>query len=253
MVMPVISSRNNELNFFALHVDLLSSLSDPARNDAAQALFAILQLSINGNIHSATNMAAMRRQRLLEFSTKKFCAIGQGLDQRSTGDLFLQAVCIGEKIINEEECFILKLDTSQSDLEAQVNPKYEIIHHTIWGYFSQRSGLLVKFEDSRLLTVNGDNGDGIFWETSTESVIEDYRYVEGVNIAHGGKTTMTIFRYGEQSSNHKREFEEKWNIEEVHFNVWGLNTDFFTPPSEITKEQKKQTKSKYDNLRGVSL
>ncbi|GJW32182.1 putative F-box/kelch-repeat protein-like protein [Tanacetum coccineum] len=69
----------------------------------------------------------------------------------------------------------LELDTSQSDLEAQANPKYEIIHHTIWGYFSQRSGLLVKFEDSRLLTMNGDNGDGIFWETSTESVIEDYR------------------------------------------------------------------------------
>nr|GEV37687.1 hypothetical protein [Tanacetum cinerariifolium] len=54
----------------------------------------------------------------------------QGLDPRSTGDLFLQA------------------------------PKMR---------------LLVKFEDSRLLTVNGDNGDGIFWETSTESVIEDYR------------------------------------------------------------------------------
>ncbi|KAJ0577039.1 hypothetical protein HanPSC8_Chr05g0207551 [Helianthus annuus] len=157
----------------------------------------------------------------------------QGLDPRSTGDLFLQAVCIGEKIINDEECFILKLDTSQSDLEAHANPKYEIIHHTIWGYFSQRSGLLVKFEDSRLLSVNGDNGDGIFWETSTESVIEDYRYVEGVNIAHSGKTSVTIFRYGEHSSNHKRELEEKWKIEEVHFNVLGLNNDFFMPPSEF--------------------
>ncbi|XP_071703643.1 uncharacterized protein [Rutidosis leptorrhynchoides] len=162
----------------------------------------------------------------------------QGLDPRSTGDLFLQAVCIGEKIINDEECFILKLDTSQSDLEAQANSKYEIIHHTIWGYFSQRSGLLVKFEDSRLLTVNSENGEGIFWETSTESVIEDYRYVEGVNVAHSGKTSVTIFRYGEQSSNHKRELEEKWNIEEVHFNVWGLNNEFFKPPPEVTKEGK---------------
>ncbi|KAI3699428.1 hypothetical protein L2E82_43737 [Cichorium intybus] len=159
----------------------------------------------------------------------------QGLDPRSTGDLFLQAVCIGEKVINEEECFILKLDTSQSDLEAQNDPRFEIIHHTIWGYFSQRSGLLVKFEDSRLLTVNSENGDGIFWETSTESVIEDYRYVEGVNIAHSGKTSVTIFRYGEQSSNHKRQFEEKWMIDEVHFNVWGLTNDFFKPPSELTK------------------
>ncbi|KAI3665495.1 hypothetical protein L6452_44122 [Arctium lappa] len=160
----------------------------------------------------------------------------QGLDPKSTGDLFLQAVCIGEKIINDEECFILKLDTSQSDLEEQANPKYEVIHHTIWGYFSQRSGLLVKFEDSRLLTVNYDNGDSIFWETSTESVIEDYRYVEGVNIAHSGKTSVTVFRYGEQSSNHKRELEEKWRIEEVHFNVWGLGNDFFNPPSEFKKE-----------------
>nr|XP_043608845.1 uncharacterized protein LOC122580642 [Erigeron canadensis] len=161
----------------------------------------------------------------------------QGLDPRSTGDLFLQAVCIGEKIINDEECFILKLDTSQSDLEAQADPKYEIIHHTIWGYFSQRSGLLVKFEDSRLLTVNSEDGEGIFWETSTETVIEDYKYVDGVNIAHRGKTSVTIFRYGEQSSNHKRELEEKWKIEEVHFNVWGLNKDFFTPPPEFTEER----------------
>ncbi|KAL6533282.1 hypothetical protein OROMI_027394 [Orobanche minor] len=77
-----------------------------------------------------------------------------GLDQRATANLFFDAVCIGEKIINSEDCFILKLETSQTFLEAQSGPKYEIIHHsTVWGYFSQRSGLLVKFEDSRLLSV----------------------------------------------------------------------------------------------------
>ncbi|KAL3525403.1 hypothetical protein ACH5RR_013775 [Cinchona calisaya] len=159
----------------------------------------------------------------------------QGLDPRSAANLFIDAVCIGEKIINNEDCFILKLDTSQSTLEAQSGPNYEIIHHTIWGYFSQRSGLLVKFEDSRLLTVktSRDDGEGVFWETSTESVIEDYKYVEGVNIAHSGTTSMTVFRYGEQSANHKRELQESWKIEEVDFNVWGLNSEFFMPPSEF--------------------
>ncbi|KAH7864549.1 hypothetical protein Vadar_030877 [Vaccinium darrowii] len=161
----------------------------------------------------------------------------QGLDPRSTANLFLDAVCIGEKIINDEDCFILKLDTCKSALEAQSSQKYEIIHHTIWGYFSQRSGLLVKFEDSRLLTVKtkGEDNEGVFWETSTESVIEDYKYVDGVNIAHSGKTFVTVYRYGEQSANHRRELEEAWKIEEVDFNVWGLSADFFMPPSDMRR------------------
>lgn len=164
----------------------------------------------------------------------------QGLDPRSAANLFIDAVCIGEKIINDEDCFILKLDTNQATLEAQSDSRYEIIHHTLWGYFSQRSGLLVKFEDSRLLTVktSRDDGDGVFWETSSESVIEDYKYVEGVNIAHSGKTTMTVFRYGEQSANHKRELQESWKIEEVDFNIWGLNSEFFMPPTENPRKKK---------------
>ncbi|XP_073281123.1 uncharacterized protein [Primulina huaijiensis] len=158
----------------------------------------------------------------------------QGLDPRSVANLFIDAVCIGEKIINDEDCFILKLDANQSTLEAQSNPKSEIIHHTIWGYFSQRSGLLVKLEDSRLLTVKTSKDDGdAFWETSMESVIEGYKYVDNVNIAHSGKTFVTVFRYGEQSANHKRELEESWKIEEVDFNVCGLNSEFFMPPTDF--------------------
>ncbi|CAH9077397.1 unnamed protein product [Cuscuta europaea] len=161
----------------------------------------------------------------------------QGLDPRSIANLFIGAVCIGEKIINGEDCFILKLETTQSDLEAQSGPNFEIIHHTIWGYFSQRSGLLVKFEDSRLLTVKSSREEeGVFWETSNESVIEDYKYVDGVNIAHGGKTFVTVFRYGEQSANHKRELQETWKIEDVDFNVDGLSDEFFMPPTEFKKD-----------------
>ncbi|XP_057787628.1 uncharacterized protein LOC131004888 [Salvia miltiorrhiza] len=163
----------------------------------------------------------------------------QGLDPRAAANLFIDAVCIGEKIINDEDCFILKIDTNQTTLEAQSGPRHEIIHHTIWGYFSQRSGLLVKLEDSRLLSVKTCKEDGdVFWETSTESVIEEYKLVEGVNIAHGGKTFFTVFRYGEESANHKREMQETWKLEEVDFNVYGLKPQFFMPPTEFKPKGK---------------
>ncbi|KAI4314863.1 hypothetical protein L6164_027729 [Bauhinia variegata] len=108
----------------------------------------------------------------------------QGFDPRAAANLFLDAACIGEKIINDEDCFILKLETSPAMREAQSGPNFEIIHHTLWGYFSQRSGLLVQFEDSRLISMTTKNKEDVFWETSTESVMEDYRYVDGVNVAH---------------------------------------------------------------------
>ncbi|CAN1344192.1 hypothetical protein LINPERPRIM_LOCUS40005 [Linum perenne] len=157
----------------------------------------------------------------------------QGLDPRSTANLFTDATCIGEKIIDNEDCFILKLETSPAIREAQSGPNCEIIHHTIWGYFSQRSGLLVQFEDSRLLRMRTKDDYDVFWETSTESVIEDYRYIDGVNIAHSGKTRVTVYRYGEQSANHKREVRETWKIDEVNFNVWGLSADYFLPPADL--------------------
>lgn len=156
--------------------------------------------------------------------------LGQGLDPRATANLFIDAMCIGEKLINDEDCFILKLETSPAIREAQSGPNYEIIHHTIWGYFSQRSGLLIQFEDSRLLRMRTKSDEDVFWETSTESFMETYRYVDGVNIAHSGKTNVTVFRYGEHSANHKREMEETWKIEEVDFNVWGLTMESFLPP-----------------------
>nr|POE61911.1 hypothetical protein CFP56_55541 [Quercus suber] len=161
----------------------------------------------------------------------------QGLDPRATANLFMDAMCIGEKIINDEDCFILKIDTGAAIREAQSGPNYEIIHHTIWGYFSQRSGLLIQFEDSRLLRMKTQAEEDVFWETSTESVMEDYRYVDGVNIAHSGKTHITIYRYGEQSANHKRVLEEKWKIDEVDFNIWGLTTESFLPPAELGKKK----------------
>lgn len=157
------------------------------------------------------------------------------MDPRATANLFLDAACIGEKIINDEECFILKLETSPAIRESQSGPNFEVIHHTIWGYFSQRSGLLVQFEDSRLLTMRTKDDNDIFWETSLESVIDDYKYVDGINVSHSGTTRVTVSRYGEQSANHKRELEERWKLEEVDFNIWGLTAESFLPPSNLGK------------------
>ncbi|KAG1368645.1 hypothetical protein COCNU_14G011130 [Cocos nucifera] len=169
-------------------------------------------------------------------SSSSFCR--QGLDPKSTANLFADAVCIGEKIINGEECFILKLEANPATLKARSAATFEIIHHTIWGYFSQRTGLLIQLEDSHLLRMkSGRRGESIFWETSMESVIEDYRYVNGINIAHGGRTGVTLFRYGEGSVNHKRKMEEIWTIEEVDFNLWGLSMEVFLPPADLKRDQ----------------
>lgn len=173
-----------------------------------------------------------------------FLEIQQGLDPRSTANLFIGSVCIGEKKINQEECFVLKIEAPVATLHAQSSPNTELLHHTIWGYFSQRTGLLVHLEDTKLVrmkssttkTTNSKNDNSIFWETTMESSIEDYKYVEGINIAHSGKTNVTLFRYG-AAQHHKRKIEERWRIEEVDFNICGLSMDCFLPPSELNRDQ----------------
>jgi len=151
--------------------------------------------------------------------------------------LFLDAECVGENIINNEVCFMLKLHTAQQILQPQSTSNTEIVMHTIAGYFSQRTGLLVKFEDTKLVKMKAVKGkEYVFWETSIESLIEDYRYIDGINIAHGGTTIATLNRYGAEQ-NHKRMIEETWTIEEVDFNVVGLSMNCFLPPSDGEKEQ----------------
>lgn len=162
----------------------------------------------------------------------------QGLDPRCTANLFIDAVCVGEKTINKEDCFLLKIETSNDILQAQSTSHTDIIRHTVWGYFSQRTGLLVKFEDTKLVKMKptkGNSTDSVFWETTIESVIEDYRYIDGINIAHGGKTVAILYRYG-VAHNLKRRIEETWRIEEVDFNICGLSMDCFLPPSDTTRE-----------------
>jgi hypothetical protein len=162
----------------------------------------------------------------------------QGLDPKSTANLFSNSVCTGEKTINNEDCFVLKLEAEPSSLRARSTSNVEIIRHTVWGYFSQRTGLLVQLEDSHLLRIKAPGNDSIFWETTMESSIQDYRTIDGINIAYKGRTSVSLFRFGETSESHSRtRMEEVWAIEEVDFNIKGLSMDCFLPPSDIKKEE----------------
>ncbi|KAK7351700.1 hypothetical protein VNO77_11325 [Canavalia gladiata] len=160
----------------------------------------------------------------------------QGLDPRCIANLFLDAECVGENTIDNEVCFMLKLQTEQHILQAQSTSNTEIVMHTILGYFSQRTGLLVKFEDTKLVRMKLAKGkESVFWETSIESTIDDYRYIDGINVAHSGRTVATLYRYG-AAINLRRIIEETWTIEEVDFNVYGLSMDCFLPPSDSERE-----------------
>ncbi|KAH8501471.1 hypothetical protein H0E87_016319 [Populus deltoides] len=161
-----------------------------------------------------------------------------GLDPKSTANLFSNSVCTGEKAINNEDCFVLKLEAEPSSLRARSSSNVEIIRHTLWGYFSQRTGLLVQLEDSHLLRIKASGNDSIFWETTMESTIQDYRTIDGINIAYKGRTSVSLFRFGETSESHSRtRMEEVWAIEEFDFNIKGLSMDCFLPPSDLKKEE----------------
>ncbi|CAJ1862761.1 unnamed protein product [Sphenostylis stenocarpa] len=165
----------------------------------------------------------------------------QGLDPRSTANLFSKSICIGEKTVNNEDCFILKLETESSTLQARSNSNVEIVRHTVWGYFSQRTGLLVQLEDSHLLKLKSHEHESIYWETNMESLLQDYRTVDGIQIAHAGKTWVSLFRFGGGPETQSRtRMEEVWQVEEVDFNIKGLSIDCFLPPSDLKREEENE-------------
>ncbi|KAL6598287.1 hypothetical protein ACP70R_046452 [Stipagrostis hirtigluma subsp. patula] len=161
----------------------------------------------------------------------------QGLDPLTTAGLFAEARCVGEKKVGGEDCFILKLSAGAETLRQRSEGPAEIIRHVLFGYFSQRTGLLVHVEDSHLTRIQPHaGGDAVYWETTISSFLEDYRPVDGVVIAHAGRSAVTLFRFGEMAMSHtKTRMEEAWTIEEAAFNVPGLSTDCFIPPADIRR------------------
>ncbi|WOL07790.1 hypothetical protein Cni_G16539 [Canna indica] len=159
----------------------------------------------------------------------------QGIDPLTTASTFANARCIGEKVVNGEDCFILKLCTDPQMLKSKSEGPAEVIRHVLFGYFNQRTGLLIHMEDSHLTRVQSSaGGDSVYWETSINSSIHDYRPVDGMMIAHSGHSVVTLYRFGEVAMSHtKTRMEEAWTIEEVAFNVRGLSVDCFIPPADI--------------------
>ncbi|CAI9784020.1 unnamed protein product [Fraxinus pennsylvanica] len=157
----------------------------------------------------------------------------QGLDPKSTARLFAKAQCLGEKRIGEDDCFVLKVAADRAAVIERNEGPAEVIRHVLYGYFSQKSGLLIYMEDSHLTRVQTPE-DTVYWETSIGSTIGDYVDVDGVLIAHQGRTIATVFRFGERSIQHSRtRMEEEWRIQDVVFNVPGLSMDSFIPPADI--------------------
>jgi Protein of unknown function (DUF620) len=149
--------------------------------------------------------------------------------------MFTKARCIAERNINGEDCFILKFCASDENLNSRSHGPSELIRHNLLGYFSQRTGLLVQIEDSQLTRIEANcHDESIFWETNIISSLEDYRSVDGVMIAHSGRSVVTLYRFGETAMSHTRtRMEEAWTIDEVAFNVHGLSQDCFIPPADI--------------------
>ncbi|CAL1409351.1 unnamed protein product [Linum trigynum] len=179
----------------------------------------------------------------------------QGLNPKSTGRVFAGAEWVGEQRIGEDDCFVLKVAAERAAVAERSEGPAEVLRHVLYGYFSQKSGLLVYLEDSHLTRVavtganyccthrriNDDEMEVeveeeryVYWETTIGSRIGDYREVEGVMIAHEGRSVATVFRFEEQSVQHSRtRMEELWRIDDVVFNVPGLSRDHFIPPSDI--------------------
>ncbi|KAI6691685.1 hypothetical protein NL676_028513 [Syzygium grande] len=183
----------------------------------------------------------------------------QGLDPESTARLFGKAQCMGERSIGEEECFVLKVAAEREAVMERSEGGAEVLRHVLHGYFSQKSGLLIYLEDSHLTRVHhvptsnspgedselddqeqqhdeepASSGETVYWETTIGSSIGDYREVDGLMIAHEGKSIATLFRFGETSMQYSRtRMEEAWTIHDVDFNVPGLSLDHFIPPSDI--------------------
>ncbi|KAK9149964.1 hypothetical protein Syun_008273 [Stephania yunnanensis] len=159
----------------------------------------------------------------------------QGLDPKSTANLFANAQCICEKRIGDEDCFVLKVAADRAAVVERIDGPAEVIRHVLYGYFSQKSGLLIHLEDSHLTRVQAPGADTVYWETTIGSSVGDYREVDGTLIAHQGRSVATVFRFGEVSvQNSRTRMEEVWRIDDVVYNVPGLSLDYFIPPADIS-------------------
>ncbi|CAN4096695.1 unnamed protein product [Withania somnifera] len=162
----------------------------------------------------------------------------QGLDPLAVAAVFSAAEYIGEKKILGIDSFVLKLSANHPDLTERSDNTAEMIKHVVFGYFSQRSGLLVYIEDSYLTRIQSPGSPPTYWETTMGTTVEDYRPVEGIMIAHSGCSSVIITRFGDylKAGLAITRMEETYVIDDVAFNVPGLSIDSFIPPQGLIKE-----------------
>uniref|UniRef100_A0A0E0K989 Uncharacterized protein n=1 Tax=Oryza punctata TaxID=4537 RepID=A0A0E0K989_ORYPU len=165
-----------------------------------------------------------------------------GLDPVTIAAIFSTAEHAGEKLVDGEECFVLRLDVGPSVLSSWSDGTAEVIRHGLTGFFSQRSGLLVRLEDSQLTRIQSPGAAAMYWETTISSSLADYRAVDGggaVCVAHAGRSTAHLARFGVgvRAARVVTRMEESWTIDDVVFNVPGLGPDAFIPPEEVRRSR----------------
>ena len=65
-------------------------------------------------------------------------------------------------------------------------------------------GLLVHVEVSHFTHIQSNGGNVVYWETIINSLLEDYRPVEGIMVAQSRCSIVTLFKFGEDGSyNHQ--------------------------------------------------
>ncbi|KAF0912885.1 hypothetical protein E2562_019468 [Oryza meyeriana var. granulata] len=164
----------------------------------------------------------------------------QGLDPVTIASIFSTAEHAGEKLVDGEDCFVLRLDVGPSVLSSWSDGTAEVIRHGLTGFFSQRSGLLVRLEDSQLTRIQSPGAAAMYWETTIASSLAEYRPVDGiVSVAHAGRSTAHLARFGVgvRAARVVTRMEESWTIDDVVFNVPGLGPDAFIPPEEVRRSR----------------
>ncbi|KAL0925908.1 hypothetical protein M5K25_004284 [Dendrobium thyrsiflorum] len=162
----------------------------------------------------------------------------QGLDPMTIAAIFSSAQHIGDKQIDEEDCFILRLEVDASKLSYQSDNTVEIIEHVMFGSFSERSGLLLHLEDTQLMRIQCPGAQSMFWKTTISSWMKDYEPTNGVMVARSGRSVVNMEQFGvsgDKTMSVSMIMEEKWIIDDVDFNVPGLSADFFIPPEGIKR------------------
>ncbi|KAH7404658.1 hypothetical protein KP509_15G036600 [Ceratopteris richardii] len=162
----------------------------------------------------------------------------QGIDPVTTANIFSNAHCVGETKIGDESCFALKLASDPSTLSERSDEACEIVQHSLSGYFSQRTGLLVHLKEKHVTRIheNGKN-EGMYLDTTIESTFSDYKAVDGITLPYTGQSTIVLSKSGDMEASHVfTRIEEAWSINDIVFNVPGLSSEYFIPPADVRME-----------------